>query len=242
VRFLARTVVVLLVLGVLLGVVAVVGEQLVRGQVEAAVTDVVERELREVTDGDRGFGSVDTELEGYALVGIATGRFEGVRVQARDAVIEEVPVDVVDVVATGVSSDGRSVETLRVTLRAEAGPAIAAELQPEQAARVESVVAVPPDRVRLTSPFELPLLGSVAVDVEVLFREADGGVVVEPVTAEVGGVQVDLAQVPLLPSHGIAKDELPAGLRVDTIEVVDEAGTAVVVTDLSCPGACVLRR
>lgn len=240
-RFLVRTLVVLLVLAALVGVLAVVGERFARQQVEAAVTDAVERELREITTGDEGFASVETTLRGWALVGIATGRFDQVEVLARDGVIEEVPVDEVRVVATGVSSDGRSTETLRATIRAEAGPAIAAELEPEQAGLVESVVAVPPDRVRLTSPFELPLVGRVPVDVEVLFREADGGVVVEPVTALAAGLEVDLTQVDLLPSHGIAADELPAGLRVDSVEVVDESGTAVVVSELSCTGGCALR-
>jgi hypothetical protein len=241
-RFLVRTVVVLLVLGVLVGVLLVVGEMLARQQVEAAVTDAVERELREITTGDEDFASVETTLGGWALVGIATGRFEQVQVDARDGVIEEVPVDDVRVVATGVSSDGRSAESLQVTLRAEAGPAIAAELEPEQAVSVESVVALPPDRVRLTSPFELPLVGRVPVDVEVLFREADGGIVVEPVAAQAAGIEVDLTRVDLLPSHGIAADELPAGLRVEGVEVVDESGTAVVVSELSCTAGCTLRR
>lgn len=245
-RLLVRTVVVLLALAAMLGVVAVLGERFVRDEVEAVVTEAVAQQLRQATDDGAGFGTVDAELEGYALVGLFTGSFDVVDVRARDGVVEGVPVDDLQVRASGVSSDGQTVQGLDVTVRADAARAVAAQLDPALVeAVVDSAVAVPPDRVRVSAPFAVPPLGDLPVEVQLQVRAADGGLVVEPVRADVLGLDLDLAQLDLtgrdlVPSYGIAASDLPAGLLVDSVRVLDEAGAAVVVVDLSCTSGCSL--
>lgn len=240
-KVLVRLVVVVLVLAVLVGVAAFVAEGFVRAQVEQAVTDGVERELAQRTDDGGEFASVESRLQGSALLGLVRGEFDEVRVDASDGVVEGVPIDELTVQASGVSPDGGSVDALTATLRADAAGVLASQLDPELADTVvESTVAVPPDRVRVVAPLELPILGEVPVDVEVEVRAAAGGVVIEPVAAVAGGFDLDITQLDALPSYGFAADELPGGLRVDTVEVVDDDGRAVLVADLSCPTGCAL--
>ncbi|MGJ7441193.1 hypothetical protein [Aquipuribacter sp. MA13-6] len=234
-----RSLAALLVVLVLLGGVALGAEWFARGQVEAVVAEQVERQLRQASDDGAGFGDVTADVEGLALVALVTGRFEGIRVTASDGVVEGVPVEGLLLDATGVSTNGRSVRGLDATLRLDAATAVASQLDPALAEAVTgSAVAVPPDRVRVSAPYELPLLGEVPVEVEVLVRVGDGGLVVEPVSAVAAGLDVDLTGTDLLPSYGIAADQLPVGLRVDTVEVVDDAGRPVVVAQLSCATGC----
>lgn len=223
---------------VLLAAVAA-AEWLVRGQVEAMVTDRVQDE---VAARGGSFGSVDTSVQGFALAGLVTGRLEGVRVQARDGVLEGVPVPAVDLLAEDVATDGRSVSGLRATVRADAAGLVAGRFDPAVAAVVAaSAVAVPPDRVRVGGPVEVPGSGVVPVELELQVRAVDGGIVVDPVAARAGGEDLDLALVPGLPAFGVAADELPGGLRVVTARVVDDAGRAVLDVGLSCPSGCSLR-
>ncbi|MFC3687057.1 hypothetical protein [Aquipuribacter hungaricus] len=229
-------------LGVLLLVVlaaVAAAEWLVRGQVEAVVTDLVQDE---VSARGGSFTSVESSVQGFALAGLVTGRLEGIRVEARDGVLEGVPLPAVDLLAEDVATDGRSVSSLRATVRADAAGLVAGRFDPAVAAAVAaSVVALPPDRVRVGGPFEVPGSGVVPVELELQVRAVDGGIVVEPVAARASGQDVDLARVPGLPAFGVAADELPAGLRVETARVVDDAGRAVVDVGLSCPSGCSLR-
>lgn len=236
----SRTLTALAVLLVLLVGVVAGAEWLVKGQVEAVVTDLVSDELAARSDGP--FASVETSVEGFALLGLARGSFDGVRVEALDGVVQGVPVHDIDVVADGVSTDGRQVEALSATVRGDAGALVALRLDPAVAASVaESAVPLPPDRARVSAPYEVPTLGVVPVEVEVLFRAADGGVVVEPVAARAGSTELDLAQQGVLPTYALAGDELPAGLQVEAVSVVEDGGRPVLVVDLVCPSGCSLR-
>lgn len=234
-----RSLAALLVLVVLLGGLALGAEWFARTQVETVVADVVERRLDQAADDGAGFGDVSAEVDGLALVALVTGQFDAIRVTASDGVVQGVPVESLRMDARDVAGNGRSVRSLDATLRLDAAAAVASQLDPALADAVAaSAVAVPPDRVRVSAPYELPVLGEVPVDVEVLVRAGDGGLVVEPVAAVAAGLDVDLTGTDLLPSYGIAADQLPAGLRVDTVEVVDDAGRPVVVAQLSCASGC----
>lgn len=250
-------------------------EWLARGQVEAVVRGVVQAELRQASDDGQGFDRVDVDVQGWALVGLLTGRLDGVRVRAEDGVVRGIPVDSLDLLARGVADGGREVESLSATLRADGAGAVARTLAasgtagdtsddpgsdplgeamaeaegdggpgPDEAladAIAASSLPLPPDRFRVQAPFPLPLLGTVPVELEVLVREADGGLVVEPVRAAAAGIELDLAQVDLPGGFGLPAADLPAGLRVQQVQVVDDAGRAVVVADLGCPAGCTLR-
>lgn len=255
---LRRTLVVLLVLLVVAGLAVVVGELLARRQVEATVEELVDQELARATEGGEPFGSVDTAVEGWALLGLARGRLDTVLVDARDGTVQGVPVRSLDVRADGVAVDGSSAERLEAVVDVDAARALASQLDDEQLAEAvaSSGTAVPPDRLRAGLPFEVPLLGAVTVDVEVVVRAADGGLVVEPTSARVAGLDLDLTrldleqldtdqldpdQAALLRGWSVAADELPAGLRVDDVEVLDEAGSPVVRVTATCASSCPLQ-
>lgn len=234
-----RTLLVLSVVVALLVVAAVVSDRLVREGIEAAATELVEARLREVTDDDAPF-SVDVRLEGSALRGLLAGRFAEVHVSARDGVADSVPVSGVQVRALGVSRDARSVESLDMTIRADAAAAIASQVDPAVAEAVlASAVALPPDRIGVQVPVETPV-GVLPADVEVLVRVSDGVLVVEPARAVVAGVEVDLAQVEVLRGFAL-DDELRNGVTVTAAEVVGEGGRPVVVVRLGCDLGCSLR-
>jgi hypothetical protein len=235
-----RPLTVLVVVLVLLGVSVAAAEWVVRRQVEAEVTARVSEELAAQAQGP--FTSVETTVQGLALRGVLEGRFDGVRVEASGGVVQGVPVHGIELVADGVSTDGRSVEALQATVRADAGALVASRLDPAVAAAVAaSAVAVPPDQVRVSTPVEVADLGVVPAEVDVLFRASDGGVVVEPVAARAGGADVDLAASSVVPTYSLTAEELPAGLQVRSVSVDDVDGRPVLFVDLSCPSGCSLR-
>jgi|GEM_PF-4156333 len=236
----ARSTAALLVVVLLLGGLVLAAEWFARGQVEAVVTDLVRRELAQVTVDGAAFQDVDVAVQGSVLFGLVTGRFEGVTVSTGAGVVQGVPVRGLVVLADGVSADGTAVRSLTATVRAEAAGALQTQLDEELGQAVlSSTVALPPDRLRVQAPFEVPLLGSVPVDVELLLRVSDGRLVVEPVLAQAAGLELDLTQTDTFRSFGV-DDELPEGVDVTAVQVVDEDGTAVVVADLSCAGGCPL--
>lgn len=255
---LRRALVVLLVLLVLAGVVVVVAELLARRQVEADVERLVERELARATEDGEPFASVETTVEGWALPALVRGELDAVLVDARDGTVEGVPVRSLDVRAGGVAVDGSSAERLEAVVVADAARALVSQLDDEELAEavVSSATAVPPDRLRAGLPFQVPVLGSVTVDVEVVVRAADGGLVVEPASARVAGLDLDLTrldleeldleqldpdQAALLGGWSLPADRLPAGLRVDDVVVEDEDGAAVVRVTATCASGCPLQ-
>lgn len=240
-RVVQRGIVVLLVLGVLVGVVVVAAESLLRDQAETAVSDVVGRELRDL---GAGFASVTTDIDGSVVGGVATGSIDSVRVRASDGELAGVPVQLVEVTALGLSPDGRRADSLRLEVRLDAGRAVASRFDPAVAEQVSgSARLAGEDTVTVTVPVPAgELVGEAlpGVEVDIRFRVTDGGVVAEPVAARLAGLAVDLP-TGLGGAAAVQASELPAGLRVDRVEVVEEAGRPVLVAYASCTTGCALR-
>lgn len=236
-----RSIAALLVVLVLVGGVVVAAEWFARRQVDAVVTDVVRRQLVQGgAEGDGELQDVQAAVQGSALLGLLTGRFDAMTVTTGAGVVQGVPVRGVDVLAQDVTTDGTEAAALTATVRVEAAPALQSQLPEELGQTVlSSTVALPPDRLQVQAPYEVPVLGTVPVQVELLLRVADGTLVVEPVQAQAAGVDLDLSQQDAFPSVGVGED-LPEGFDVTAVQVVDEDGTAVVVADVSCSGGCPL--
>lgn len=233
-----RSLVALLAVVGLLGGLVLAVEWFVSGQVEAVVTDTVARELAQVSDDGAGFADVDASVDGSVLLGLARGRFDGVTVTTGAGLAQQVPVRGLEVRADGVATDGSTAQRLTATVRAEAAGALRSQLDEELGEAVLSgTSALPPDRLLVQAPFEVPVLGTLPVEVELLLRVSDGALVVEPVRAVAAGVELDPAQSDTLRSFGV-DDELPDGFEVTAVQVVDEDGTAVVVADLACADGC----
>ena len=233
-----RSLVALLVVVALLAGLVLGAEWFARDQVDTVVTDVVDRELARAGDGD-GFEDVETTTHGSVLLGLLRGRFDGMTVTTGAGVVQGVPVRALEVRAEGVATDGSTAESFTATVRAEAAGALRSQLDDADLARAvaSGTSALPPDRLLVRAPFEVPVLGTVPVEVELLLRASDGRLLVEPVEARAAGLDLDLTQTDTLRSFGV-DDELPEGFDVTAVEVVDEDGTAVVVADLSCRNGC----
>jgi hypothetical protein len=243
-----RSVAAFLVLVVLLGGIVVGAELVARAQVRAVVDTVARQALAARTDADGRFARVESDVEGYALLGLLRSRFERITVSGETGVVAGIPVDSFEAVAERPTPDARDVERLRVTVRADAARAIAAQLDPaagETVVRTARVTA--PDRLAATVPVELPLLGEVDADVEVSVLATDeGGLTVEPVRAELPGLGLDvdvdeLDDLGVLPAYGIAPEDLPGGLRVVSVVLEADGDRPVVVAELACDAGCSLR-
>ncbi len=233
-----RSLVALLVVVGLLGGVALAAEWFARDQVEAVVTDTVARQLSQVSDDGADFADVEASVDGSVLLGLARGRFDGVTVTTGAGAVQGVPVRALAVQAEGVATDGSTAQRLTASVRAEAAGALRTQLDEELGEAVlTGTSALPPDRLLVQAPFEVPVLGTLPVEVELLLRVSDGRLVVEPVRAQAAGVEIDPDQSGTLRTFGV-DDELPEGFDVTAVEVVDEAGTAVVVADLACADGC----
>lgn len=237
----SRPVRVLLVLLVLVLVVAgavVVAELVLRQEVEERVQAEVEQVLADATDDGEGFARVDTEVDGYALLALATERLERVSVRAEDGVVRGVPLRTLEVDADGLATDGSTAESLDVRVVADAVGAVATLVDPAVA---ETARAVADDRLELTFPVELPLLSEpleIQVQVQVS-TTGEGGVVAEPVSVSAAGLDLDVSDVEQLPRGEVGPDDLPAGLRVT--EVLVEGGDEPVVRATGvCDGGCSL--
>ncbi|WP_380165382.1 hypothetical protein [Jannaschia sp. R86511] len=231
----------LAVVAVLVGLVAA-AEWFARGQVEAVVGDVVSRELGQVADPGEELQDVTASVRGSVLLGLARGRFEGLDVTTGAGQVQGVPVRALEVRADGVATDGSTAGSLTATVRAEAGAALSTQLQGEDQAELAQAVltgttALPPDRLQVQAPFEVPVLGSVPVEVVLQLRVEEGRLLVEPVEARAAGLDLDLDRTDTLRAFGV-DDELPDGVDVSAVSVVDEGGTAVVVAELVCDDGC----
>lgn len=233
---------VLLVLMVLVGLVAgavVVAELLVRREVQARVQGQVEQALADATDDGEGFGSVRTEVDGYALVALARGRLEEVRVRAEDGVVRGIPVRSLEVDAEGLDTDGSTADRLDVRVAADAAGALGTVVDPAVA---ESARSVAEDRLELTLPVDVPLLGEpleLQVEVE-LSVVGEGGVLAEPVSVSAAGLDLDVSEIEQLPRGEVGVDDLPAGLRVTDVRVEGGDDPVLRLTGV-CDGGCSLQ-
>lgn len=241
----ARSFLALVVLLLLLGGVVVGAELVVRSQVDSTFQDTVEDELARLTDADGSFEQVETDVAGYALLGLLRGRFDAVTVTARDGVVGGVAIPALDVAADRVSPDGRRVDSLEVRVRADAAALLASQVADEAAAEsLRSTAEVTaPDRIAASLPVELPVLGAQQVDVEVEVRPQDGGIVVTPTRATLPalGEALDLAQLGVLTGFALEATTLPGGLQLDGIRLEATPDRPELVADLSCDRGCSLR-
>lgn len=233
-----RSFIALLVVVGVLGGLALAAEWFAADQVEGVVAGSLTRELARASDDGAGFRDVEADVDGSVLLGLARGRFAGVTVTTGAGVVQGVPVRSLDVTAAGVSTDGSTAQGVTARVRAEAAGALRSQLDDELGEAVlTGTSALPPDRLVVQAPFEVPVLGTIPVEVELLLRVSDGALVVEPVRAQAAGLTVDPDQTGALRDFAV-DDELPDGVEVTAVEVVDEDGTAVVVADLACTGGC----
>lgn len=237
-RRLLRALLVLLVLAILLGAAGVVAEWLLRREVAARVQAQVEQALTEATDDGAGFATVRTEVEGYALPALVGGRLDTVRVRAQDGVVRGIPVDVLEIDATGVATDGTTAERFDVRVTADAAGAVATLVDQEVA---ETTRAVADDRMEVTAPVELPLLEApLELTVQVQVTVVDGGLLVEPVSVSAAGLDVDVSTFDQLPRGRVTADDLPPGLHITDVRVEGGDNPVLRLTG-ECEGGCSLQ-